>query len=438
MGAFHPPSGFAAVRARHRQEARCSMRPPVRTAEEWFDIAARHYAAGRYKRGRAAHRQVTQLDPGGPQDQLLTGMLLIAGNRFEEALAAYEQAVSLAPHVALAHIQKGIALTYLGRFEEALAAHEHALQLDPASRQALLQKATVLLFQERYEEALELSEQSLADDLPPASRFYALTNKAAALCGLIRYGDALAVVDQVIQLAPAQPEGYAALGDIQEHLGYDQEALAAYDQALRRATRVAGPWVNLADVLLRLHAPGDALIAVQQALELGYQGSDCLCGKGDALMGLQRYAEALSAYEQALALSPDDQEIQQRHADALEALEEENTPSRFPRGHALRLEITQYLRELRYTALRLEPIGWTAALACVGAFLFALALHIDVRPVGKALLSVTLLPLELLAVLLYPAACALGWRRYHRTGFHPSITRSGAFGPSSLPARCRH
>jgi len=415
-----------------------SVKKERNTVEDWFNSAIASFGSGRYKRALAAHRQVKRLEPGGLHDLILTGLLQVAANHFEEALDTYEEALALDPAATFVHTQRGTALMYLGRGPEALAAYEEALRLEPGNPLATTQRATVLLLLERYEEALAISEQAEASTTHSMNPLYALMNKAGALSGLERYEEALAVSRQMIRLAPRQVVGYAALGDILEQLGRDSEALWAYEQGLRRDTRQADLWAHMAGVLLRLGYTEDALFAFEQAERLGYQEASCYRGKGDALMECMRYRQAVDAYEQTLRLEPGDQESQRKRMEALEQALREQAGPEAPRplhgGSAIGLLQASLRRKLPDIGARLRPLGWMGALVVVLALTLVLTFHLDVRPLFKPLLSVALLPLEVLAILLYPLAWALGWGRHRRTGFHPRIVGSARVGRPPQPS----
>ena len=414
------------------------MKKERNTVEDWFNSAIASFGSRRYKQALVAHQQIKRLEPGGLYDLILTGLQQVAANHFEEALETYEQALCLDPAAAFVHTQRGAVLMYLGRGPEALAAYEEALRLEPGSHLATMQRATVLLLLERYEEALAISEQAEASTAHSTNPLYTLMNKAGALSGLERYEEALQVGRQMIHLAGRQVVGYAAVGDILERLGRDGEALCAYEQGLRRDTRQAGLWAHLAGVLLRLLYTGDALFAFEQAERLGCQEASCYRGKGDALMECLRYRQAVDAYEQALRIEPGDQESQRKRMEALEQALREQAGSKAARplhsGSAIGLWQARFRRTLPDIGARLRPLGWMGAIVVVLGITLVLTFHLDVRPLFKPLLSFALLPLEVLAILLYPLSCALGWGRHRRTGFHPRIVRGAWVGRSPRPS----
>ena len=414
------------------------MKKERSTVEDWFNSAINCFGSRRYKQALVAHQQVKRLAPGGLHDLILTGLQQVAANHFEEALDTYGEALRLDPAAAFVHTQKGTALMYLGRGPEALAAYDEALRLEPGNPLATTQRATVLLLLERYEEALAVSEQAEASTTHSMNPLYTLMNKAGALSGLERYAEALEVGRQMIRLAPRQVVGYAAVGDVLEQLGRDNEALSSYEQGLRRDTRQAGLWAHMAGVLLRQGYSEDALFAFEQAERLGYQEASCYLGKGDALMECRRYRQAVEAYEQALRLEPGDQESQQMRMEALEQALREQAGSEAARpqhsGSAIGILQARFLRKLPDIGARLRSLGWIGAIVAVLGITLVLTFHLDVRPLFKPLLSVALLPLEVLAILLYPLSCALGWGRRRRTGFHPRIVRGARVGRPPRPS----
>ncbi|QDQ81823.1 tetratricopeptide repeat protein [Paraburkholderia megapolitana] len=210
-------------------------------------------------------------------------------------------------------------------------------------------------------------------------------NHAAALVGVGRHHDALAVTDAALKLDAVHPAVNAARGDALLGLERFDEAIAAYDAALQRAPGQPTAWSRRGAALRSLGRPADALISLDRALKIDsgdpathierghtlralerrdealhhYQLATVVCGKTPALLHdsgvvlteMGRATEALAVLDEGLKLAPHDkkllyascvaldqlhlrEELLQR-ADRLLALDRNSTAAWVARGNAL-------------------------------------------------------------------------------------------------------
>lgn len=101
---------------------------------------------------------------------------------------------------------------------------------------------------------------------PDALELHSL--RAQWLLQLGRGEEALETYRQLTRLAPAQPELWLGLGNLQAGLNRPADAQTAYEQGLQLAPRHAGLWNNLGRSLQRLNQPEAAEAAYRQALQL--------------------------------------------------------------------------------------------------------------------------------------------------------------------------
>lgn len=280
-----------------------------------------------------------------------------------KASAAAQQAVRLNAQLALAHAAHAIVLDRSGRSELALEAAERALHLEPDNRFAMLSKAITLARQRRFELAMASAEAGLKAhprersfaDLIGKIHFdqgayalaeqafrrslridpdvvYAYANLNAALQRQGRMDEALAVVQQGLQVRP-NAWLYGNLGNALFFRGDYVGAAAAFESAVSPVKGNPGDylgWANLADTLLWI--PGrraEAASAYGKAIALL---SPHLARAPDDVTLLSRMAlyraragqqaQARPFIERAVRLAPDSLDVQFRAGLAYEIIGE--------------------------------------------------------------------------------------------------------------------
>ncbi|AJK50056.1 tetratricopeptide repeat protein [Burkholderia plantarii] len=131
---------------------------------------------------------------------------------------------------------------------------------------------------------------------------WAVANHAAALAGIGRHDEALALAGRALAGEPANPVAHAARGDALAGLARYLDAAAAYERTLAREPGNARAWQRRADALRRGGRPADALISIGQALQLMPNDATAHVIRGDALRALGRPAEALHSYQLAVVV----------------------------------------------------------------------------------------------------------------------------------------
>lgn len=129
-----------------------------------------------------------------------------------------------------------------------------------------------------------------------------LANHAAALTGVGRHRDALAVADRALAADPDHAPSNAARGDALLALGQYDAALAAYDRALVREPTHAAAWCKRGETLRRLERPADALISIERALRIDENDPAAHTERGHALRALGHREQALHSYQLAMVV----------------------------------------------------------------------------------------------------------------------------------------
>ncbi|WP_034204550.1 tetratricopeptide repeat protein [Burkholderia cepacia] len=129
-----------------------------------------------------------------------------------------------------------------------------------------------------------------------------LANHAAALTGVGRHRDALALADRALATDPDHAPSHAARGDALLGLGQYDAALAAYDRALVREPAHATAWRKRGETLRRLERPADALISIERALRIDPNDAAANIERGHALRALGHREQALHSYQLAMVV----------------------------------------------------------------------------------------------------------------------------------------
>jgi tetratricopeptide (TPR) repeat protein len=177
--------------------------------------------------------------------------------------------------------------------------YEGVLTLSPDNVEALHLLGLVCLRQGDAARAEPLIARSMRAGLRQAWNY---TNHGAALVGVGRYRDALAVLDEALKLDPAHPPAHTAVGDALLGLERFDGAIAAYDRSLQRAPAQAQAWSRRGVALRALGRPADALISLERALKLDANDAVTHAERGHALREVGRHDEALRQYRLAMVV----------------------------------------------------------------------------------------------------------------------------------------
>ncbi|KFG96786.1 hypothetical protein GQ56_0113405 [Burkholderia paludis] len=129
-----------------------------------------------------------------------------------------------------------------------------------------------------------------------------LANHAAALTGVGRHRDALAMADRALAADPEHAPSHAARGDALLALGQYDAALTAYDRVLVPEPAHVAAWRKRGETLRRLERPADALISVERALRLDPSDAAANIERGHALRALGHCEQALHSYQLAMVV----------------------------------------------------------------------------------------------------------------------------------------
>ncbi len=228
---------------------------------------------------------------------------LVENGSFEEALAEYDRALRIDPEYLDSWSRKAEVLYILEQqaYRNVLSLSERRLEKNPQDARAWQAHAVALASLGRQEEAneslekaLEIYDQEIQEDPENATAWFYKAELTA------NSTEALAAYERVIELNGSMKiESLLTKGNILVNLGRSDEALAAIDQAIQLNPNNSDAWKQKALNSYVLGRYNESLEAYERVIELVPASGWIWKGKGDALKALGRQAEAEEAYDKA-------------------------------------------------------------------------------------------------------------------------------------------
>ena len=121
-----------------------------RSAQDYFDQAARLERAGQLDEAVIQLRQAARLNPNSGDVQINLAALLEKTGQLDESLPAARRAVELCPDLAIAHYNLGKVLQSCAKLDEAISAYSDAIELDQSFALAYTNRGCCRLLQGDY------------------------------------------------------------------------------------------------------------------------------------------------------------------------------------------------------------------------------------------------------------------------------------------------
>ena len=333
-------------------------------APAWLQLGNYCFKTGRFDEARHAFVRRLELIPGDAHAQLGLARIVLQGGDRVGARGMIEAVVR--DHPRFAPAQNLLAELLAAAGDEAGAARHRQLGMVAI----------------RFFEADDPWRDELVGWCYDAERLRML----ATVEFQIERGDrGVALMERAARLAPEDPDGYAALGDLLIKLDQPGPARAALEESLRLAARGVDRkppvmvFVNLSHALRLLKQPEAALRVLEQGRAYHEQAFELFDELGMVLGDLGRLDESIAAFRAAVAQSPGDPNAnfnlavallgQGRRAEAYVALEQSLTlKPTFPRSLSMlgRLELEdgrmaeaeRHLRTLHEAYPQLAEARW--------------------------------------------------------------------------------
>ena len=211
---------------------------------------------------------------------------------------------------AIAHRNLATSLLQIGRGNEAIEHLRATLDEHPEMRAPLGQ---TLLEQGRFDEAVVELHTFLDRTAVPGSEEEANARllAAASLEKLGRSGEALDLLQQLIERRPDYAPARLALGDIHFRRSEFAEALRAYRRYLTYQPDNEGVLTNLGIAALNAGQPEESIKALQRVVDAQPQQASAHRNLAIALANTGRFDQAITHVKEAARLSPADATIQE-------------------------------------------------------------------------------------------------------------------------------
>lgn len=202
------------------------------------------------------------------------------------------------PHAAL--LAQALAFHQYNHLPQACSLYRRILAEEPHHPEALHMLGVALMQQGKHGDGIELIRDALERNPTPVMWL----NLGSGLAHLRRHEDAIAALNQALELAPDNPEALNNLGVALAATGRHEQALRQFGLALQLRNDFAACHSNRANSLRALHRLNDAIHSAEQALRLQPDNPDSLNCMGMALAAALREEEALECFDKALRLCP--------------------------------------------------------------------------------------------------------------------------------------
>ena len=158
----------------------------------------------KYEQALASFQRALTLEPDYASAWSNRSVSLWKLGRYNDAFASSERAIAINPFSSVAWYNHGRILTTLGKFEETVAAYNRALQGDAnigygsTIAEIWINQSAMLWRLERYEEAITAADNALGINPDSSAAWY---NRALALMSLKRYQQAVTNYDRAIRVS---------------------------------------------------------------------------------------------------------------------------------------------------------------------------------------------------------------------------------------------
>ncbi len=248
------------------------------------------------------------------------GWTLLDCKEFEKGLAILSS-VSWTTHGEMKCNGMALALTEMGHYDEARGLLKRGLGIYPHSY--ALWTAMGALYEDLGDDFESLKCIETALQFAPEDNSVALYNKALALTRIGQYGDAVLILDELIEKYPEDPKYLSDRGVCALDMGYPQEALQYYQKAMEVWQRDPTPYTGIC-VYTGLCSAYLELGMKREGMEIALEGLKKFPDEDPALyqnvgaafweMGWHR--EAVEVLKKGIEKFPDDEELKKFLKDA--------------------------------------------------------------------------------------------------------------------------
>lgn len=182
---------------------------------------------GKLPEALQALERAQKLEPGSASIRMKTAKVLTALGRDDEATEQFEESFKLTPH--REDLVRGLGLQRMGNVQEAEKIYRDVLLKDPANVDALRLLASVAMRAKQWGDAEAMLERAL--ELAP-DFYQGWMDLGLARQEQDKMDAALQAFARVAQLEPNKPNGYAASGTTTAMAGQHEQAIEWFEKAI--------------------------------------------------------------------------------------------------------------------------------------------------------------------------------------------------------------
>ncbi len=225
---------------------------------------------------------------------------LIMQGRLPEALASLERAEHLEPGRASIRMKKAKVLTGLGQDDEATREFEASFKLTP-HRENLV-RGLGLQRMGNVREAEKIFRDVLLRD---PKNVDALRLLAGVAMRAKQWGDAEALLERALEIAPDFHQGWSDLGLAQQEQDKVEEAIEAFERVVQLEPLRPNGYVSVGTIHAMVGNHEAALNSFEKALDIDPRNFGALSGKGHVLKTIGKQDEAIASYRECVKQNPD-------------------------------------------------------------------------------------------------------------------------------------
>lgn len=286
-----------------------------------LERAERAFDAGNYAEAAELFEKAHQ-ESVGCESLFGLGMARYRLHQVDAALIAFQSAVQCDPKQILAQLALAEALSEKGNLTEALAVYTRVLNLEPGNMSALRGAAAIYLHGKIHNKAVEVLEQliRLAPSDPQlhadlGSEYVAVGNTEGAEKQF----------QEALRLKPNQPSALLGLANVYLRKGDEAQAIALLQKVAKLVPTAFEPHFLLGSAYNRLSRYQDALTELQHAQRLGANDSELYYHLARAYAGLGRTDDRAEALDQFTALTRQAKQDTEARRRTLQLVEEAKT-----------------------------------------------------------------------------------------------------------------
>jgi len=162
-----------------------------------------YYLKGQYQDAINSFKQAVSLDPSISSNFEGLSASYTALKQYDEAITAAKRAIELKADNSTAHRYLGVAYGAKKQYDEAIKELKKAIEIDPKDNPAYIWTGTFLMEKNDYKEAAAAYKKNI--EIEPSINGYSIL--ATAYYSMGRYDDAIAAINQAIELQTIQGVG---------------------------------------------------------------------------------------------------------------------------------------------------------------------------------------------------------------------------------------